>query len=95
VKAKRVTRRRMRRALVGAEDMDQMAEHLARESLIDLADLCWLYERHRILAPASAWLLAAMWDGLLSDRFVEDKMADPAWWDWFDRNVAKVTATDR
>jgi hypothetical protein len=75
--------------------MEKTAEHLARESLIDLVDLAWLRRRHGILAPASAWLFAAMWDGLLSLEFIENKMADPGWWDWFECNVAGVTATDR
>ena len=58
--------------------------HYATEGMISTSDLWRLYEEHRILAPADAFLLALMWQGELPTALVDETLSDPAWWRCFD-----------
>jgi hypothetical protein len=83
MKGKRVTRKRMRRFLVDAADVNYAAEILATEGLIDHHDLLWLFDDRGISVPASIWMLALMWSDELPEEVV-DRMGNPSWWDWCD-----------
>ena len=45
------------------------------------------------MAPASAWLLAAMWKDELDEEFIDTTLSNPAWWRWFDHGP--LDAEDR
>ena len=79
----------MRRFLLNSVDINNTAEQLATEGLIDLRDLWWLCERHRVMVPAGTWALVLMWADLLPDDVV-DLMGDPGWWNWYDRGISDV-----
>ena len=67
--------------------------HYATEGMVSTTDLWWLYEEYRIMAPASAWLLAAMWKDELDEELIDKTLSNPAWWRWFDHGP--LDAEDR
>ena len=74
-------------------DVRDAAVHYATEGMISTSDLWWLYEEHRIMAPADAWLLAAMWE---EPEMVDDRsMFHPDWWQWFDRGILEARYRDQ
>lgn len=73
-----------RKILLTQVDVPAAIPDFASEGFLDSADLWWLYEEHRIMSPADAWLLAMMWDDELTDGEVE-LLGSPGFWEWFDR----------
>ena len=68
--------------LLAEIDVRDACVHFATEGMISTSDLWWLYEEHRIMAPADAWLLVAMWEVKLPQATVDDTLANPGWWRW-------------
>ena len=77
------------------EDIDvrHATVHYATEGMLSTSDLWWLYEEHRIMPPASAWLLTAMWEDELPEKLIDETMSNPDWWRWFDHGT--LDAGDR
>ena len=65
------------------------------EGMISTLDLWWLYEEHWIMAPADAWLLAAMWEHQLLQCTIDETLSNPDWWTWFDRGILEATDPDQ
>ena len=76
-------------------DVRDAAVHYATEGLISTSDLWWLYEEHRIMAPADAWLLAAMWEHQLVQCTIDETLSNPNWWTWFDRGILDASDPDQ
>ena len=71
MKIERVTRRKMRRFMIEAIDVNDAAEYLATEGLVDTDDLWWLYDEYRIMVPIGTWVLALMWTDEISGELAE------------------------
>ena len=77
------SRRELRRTILRDLYVRQALVHYATEGLIDTRDLWWFYTKHRIMAPADAWLLAMLWEDALTEDEAE-LLANPSFWGWFD-----------
>ena len=75
-------------------DVRDATMHYATEGMLSTADLWWLFEEHRIIAPAGAWLLAAMFEDQLPET-LDEQMCDPGWWRWFDHGILDAGDQDR
>lgn len=73
-----------RKILLSQVDVLEAITDLVEETFIDIHDLWWLYEEHRIMSPADAWLLAMMWNDQLTNEEVE-LLGSPSFWRWFGR----------
>jgi hypothetical protein len=70
--------------LLNEIDVRDATVDYATHGMISTSDLWWLYEEHRIMAPADAWLLAATWEDQLPERTIDETLSNPDWWTWFD-----------
>jgi len=77
----------IREELLRDYDVRDGSVAFASERVITTADLWWLYDQHRIMAPADAWLLTAMWEGQICEESTEKTIANPRWWEWFDQGL--------
>lgn len=60
-------------------DVRNATEHYAAEVLLSTADLWWLYEQHHLMAPAAAWLYAALHEDQMTSDLMIERMSDPYW----------------
>jgi hypothetical protein len=81
--------------LLNAIDVQDAVVGYATEGMVSISDLWWLYEEHRIMAPADAWLLAAMCEDQLPERTIDETLSNPDWWTWFDRGIMDATDPDQ
>ncbi len=80
--------------LLNAIDVRDATVDYATEGMISTSDLWWLYEEHRIMAPADAWLLAAIWEDQLPEMVDDKSFFHPEWWKWFDRGIFEAGYQD-
>lgn len=82
----------IRRMLLEDYDVADATVHYATEGAIDTEDLWWLYEQHHVMAPASAWLLARMWQSDDADHLEE--VNSPQFWWWLDEGPTAAKWND-
>jgi len=81
--------------LINAIDVHDAAVGYATEGMVSTSDLWWLYEEHRIMASADAWILAAMWEDQLPEMVDDQAYFHPEWWKWCDRGIFEARYRDR
>lgn len=73
----------IRNSVLSALDPSAAAVTMSIDGTIDLEDLWWFYEEHRILVDGSAWLLAMMSAGQLTEE-ERTRIGHFNFWHWYD-----------